>query len=113
MPDQLLTFGSVQVGDEGPVSTHVLTRSDVAQYAGASGDFNPMHVDEQVARDAGLTGVFGHGMLSACLLATAITGWVGIGALRRYNVRFVKQVWPGEELSTRIRVTAKRSDGDS
>jgi acyl dehydratase len=47
-------------------------------------------------------------MLSAGLLATALTNWVGVGNLKRYNVRFVKQAWPGEEFSTTITVTAKR-----
>jgi acyl dehydratase len=51
-------------------------------------------------------------MFSAGLLATAITNWVGVGNLRHYRIRFVKQAWPGEEFSSRIRVTGKRVDGD-
>jgi len=112
MPESPLSYQLVQVGDEAPVLTHTLTRADLAQYAGASGDFNPMHVDEQAAKQAGLKGVFGHGMWSAGVMATAITNWVGIGNMRRYNVRFLKPTWPGEELSTRVRITGKRSDGD-
>ena len=108
---QALTFSGVTVGDEAPVLTHTLTRADLVQYAGASGDFNPMHTDEVAAKEAGMAGVFGHGMLSAGLLATALTNWVGVGSLTRYNVRFVKQAWPGEEFSTRITVTAKRTEG--
>ena len=104
------TFSAVNVGDEAPVLTHTLTRADLVQYAGASGDFNPMHTDEVAAKEAGMQSVFGHGMLSAGLLATALTNWVGIGNLKRYNVRFVKQAWPGEEFSTRITVTAKRTE---
>lgn len=107
-----LTYKSVQVGDEAPVLTHTLTRTDLVQYAGASGDFNPMHTDEVAAKEAGLDSVFGHGMFSAGLLATAITSWVGEGNIQRYNVRFVKQAWPGEEFTTRITVTAKRIEGD-
>ncbi|HMC40751.1 MAG TPA: MaoC/PaaZ C-terminal domain-containing protein [Acidimicrobiales bacterium] len=106
-----VTFGTVDVGDEAPVLTHTLTRADLVQYAGASGDFNPMHTDEPAAKEAGLASVFGHGMFSAGLLATALTNWVGVGNLVRYNVRFVKQTWPGEEFATRIKVTAKREDG--
>jgi acyl dehydratase len=112
MVEPLLTYGLVEVGDEAPVLVHTLTRADLAQYAGASGDFNPMHVDEEAARGAGLSTVFGHGMFCAGLLATAITNWVGIGNLRRYKVHFVKQAWPGEQFSTRIRITAKRNTGD-
>jgi acyl dehydratase len=110
--EQKLTYDEVTVGDEAPVLTHTLTRADLVQYAGASGDFNPMHTDEVAAKEAGLDSVFGHGMFSAGLLATALTNWVGIGTLMRYNVRFVKQAWPGEEFSTRVQVTAKREDGD-
>jgi len=83
-------------------------------YAGASGDFNPMHHDEVKAKAAGLPSVFGHGMFSAGLLGRAITDYVGIGTLRRYRVRFVKQTWPGEVFVTRVTVKAKRKeDGDN
>lgn len=105
-----LTFAAVKVGDQAPVLTHTLTRADLVQYAGASGDFNPMHTDEVAAKEAGMESVFGHGMLSAGLLATALTNWVGIGNLKRYNVRFVKQAWPGEEFVTAITVTGKRTE---
>jgi acyl dehydratase len=90
--------------EEAPVLTHQLTRGDLIEYAGASGDFNPMHTDETVAQEAGLKSVFGHGMLSAGLLATAIENWLGVGSMTRFKVRFVKQTWPGEELSTQISV---------
>jgi acyl dehydratase len=80
-------------------------------YAGASGDFNPMHHDEVKAKAAGLPSVFGHGMFSAGLLAKAITDFVGIGNLRSYKVRFVKQTWPGEVLTSQVVVKAKREDG--
>ena len=82
------------------------------QYAGASGDFNPMHTDEVAAQAAGLPSVFGHGMFTAGILATALTDFVGVGNLASYRVRFTKQTWPGEELSTRIVVTGKRTEGD-
>jgi acyl dehydratase len=93
---------------------HELTRTDLVMYAGASGDFNPMHHDEVKAKAAGLPSVFGHGMFSAGVLGKAITDYVGIGNLRRYKVRFVKQTWPGEEFVTRVVVKAKRKeDGDN
>ena len=107
----MLVFDNVAVGDDAPVLTHTLTRADLVEYAGASGDFNPMHTDEVAAHEAGLKSVFGHGMFSAGLLATAITNWVGIGNLTRYRVRFVKQTWPGEQFTTRITVVAKRAEG--
>ena len=110
MVEQTLYFEDVNEGDEGPVRTHELTRTDLVMYAGASGDFNPMHHDEVKAQAAGLPSVFGHGMFSAGFLATAITDYVGIGALKRYKVRFAKQTWPGEVFSTKVVVTAKRKE---
>lgn len=98
------------MGDSAPVLTHTLTRADLVEYAGASGDFNPMHTDEVAAKEAGMPSVFGHGMFSAGLLATAMTNWAGVGSVVRYKVRFVKQTWPGEEFQTSINVTAKHED---
>jgi acyl dehydratase len=107
---QQLTFEEVNEGDEGPPVAHELTRTDLVVYAGASGDFNPMHHDEVKAKEAGLPSVFGHGMFSAGLLGTAITNYVGIGNLRRYRVRFTRQTWPGEVLTSRVVVTGKRKE---
>ncbi|MCU1463139.1 MAG: MaoC domain protein dehydratase [Acidimicrobiales bacterium] len=109
-----LYFEDVNEGDEGPSISHELTRTDLVMYAGASGDFNPMHTDEVKAKEAGLPSVFGHGMFSAGLLATAITNYVGIGTLKRYKVRFAKQTWPGETFITSVKVTGKRKeDGEN
>ena len=114
MGEQKLFFEDVSEGDAGPEVRHELTRTDLVMYAGASGDFNPMHHDEVKAKAAGLPSVFGHGMFSAGLLGRALTDYVGIGNLRRYKVRFVKQTWPGEEFVTRVVVKAKRKDdGDN
>jgi len=77
------------------------------RYAGASGDFNPMHHDEVQAKDAGLPSVFGHGMFTMGLLGKAVTDYVGVGNLRVYKVRFTKQTWPGETLATKITVKKK------
>lgn len=97
-------FDTLAVGDEGRPLSHTLTRTDLVIYAGASGDFNPMHTDEIAAQAAGLPSVFGHGMFTAGLLATAITDFVGIGTLTGYRVRFTRQTWPGETLTTRVTV---------
>ncbi len=106
-------FEDVNEGDEAPVLTHTLNRTDLVRYAGASGDYNPMHHDEIKAKAAGQPSVFGHGMFSMGLLGTAITNYVGAGTLTRYNVRFARQTWPEEVLSTKIVVTSKRKEGDS
>jgi len=114
MAEQSVYFEDVNEGDEAPVVSHELTRTDLVMYAGASGDFNPMHHDEVKAKEAGLPSVFGHGMFSAGLLAKAVTDYVGIGTLKRYKVRFTKQTWPGETLVSKVVVTAKRKeDGEN
>jgi acyl dehydratase len=101
-------FDDVNEGDEAPVLAHTLTRTDLVRYAGASGDFNPMHHDEIQATKAGQPSVFGHGMFSMGLLGTALTDYVGPGTLTHYQVRFSRQTWPGEELRTKVVVTGKR-----
>ena len=114
MAEEKLFFDDVNEGDEAPAVSHELTRTDLVMYAGASGDFNPMHHDEVKAQEAGLPSVFGHGMFSMGLLGRAITDWVGIGNLKRFKVRFTKQTWPGETLTSKITVTAKRKEnGDN
>jgi acyl dehydratase len=111
MAEQKLFYEDVKEGDDAPVFSHQLTRTDLVMYAGASGDFNPMHTDEVAAKEAGLPGVFGHGMFTAGLLGKALTDYVGVGNLKRYKVRFTKQTWPGETLTTKITVTSKRDEG--
>lgn len=114
MAEVKLNFDEISVGDEAPVWTHTLTRTDLVKYAGASGDFNPMHHDEVKAQAAGQPSVFGHGMFSMGFLASAITDWVGIGNLRQFGVRFVSQSWPDDEFRTSIVVTDKRKeDGEN
>jgi acyl dehydratase len=105
-------FDDVAVGDSAPSRSHTLTRTDLVRYAGASGDYNPMHHDDVQAQAAGLPSVFGHGMFSAGLLASALTDYVGIGRLTRYKVRFSKQTWPDDVLTTTITVTGKRTEDD-
>jgi acyl dehydratase len=111
MGEQKLFFDDVNEGDAAPEFTHELTRTDLVQYAGASGDFNPMHHDEVAAQGAGLPSVFGHGMFTMGLLGKALTDYVGVGNLKRYQVRFTKQTWPGEKLTTKVKV-AKKYDED-
>jgi acyl dehydratase len=110
MAEAGLKYADVNVGDEAPELSHELTRTDLVMYAGASGDFNPMHHDEVAAQQAGLPSVFGHGMFSMGLLGKAITDYVGIGNLTRYKVRFTKQTWPGETLTSKVVVTGKRDE---
>jgi len=109
-PTPVLVWDDIEVGAEAPPVSHQLGRTDLVQYAGASGDFNPMHTDEVAAQAAGLPSVFGHGMFSMGLLGRALTDWAGPGNLTNYRVRFTKQTWPGEVLTTSVVVTAKREE---
>ncbi len=112
MAETTLYFEDVNEGDTAPEVRHELTRTDLVRYAGASGDFNPMHHDDDKATATGLPSVFGHGMFSMGLLGRAITDYVGVGTLKTFKVRFTKQTWPGETLVSTITVTGKRQEGD-
>src|SRR6202035_2707825 len=103
----------VQVGekaearDYGPLTTRMFVR-----YAGASGDFNPMHYDDALARSAGYPSVFAQGMLSAALLASFAVDWLGAENIRRYRVRSREQVWPGDVLTCSGEVTGVEQAAD-
>ncbi|TDB87472.1 dihydroxy-acid dehydratase [Actinomadura sp. KC216] len=75
-----------------------LTRTDFVRYAGAGGDFNPIHHDDAFAKSAGYPSVFGHGLLTAGILSGFACDWLGRRNLRTYGVRYVAQVWPGDTL---------------
>jgi acyl dehydratase len=108
------TFEEVEEGQAlPPFVVEKLTRTDLVRYAGASGDFNPIHHDEEFARAAGNPTVFGHGMLTAGFLAKCLTDAVGVENLRRYKVRFATRVWPGDRITCTGRVTRKyEADGE-
>ena len=91
-----------------------LSRTHFVRYAGASGDFNPMHHDDTIATQVGNPSVFGHGMLTAGLMARVVKDWLGPESIRKINVRFAKQVWPGETLTFKASVTGSspRAPGD-
>jgi len=101
-----VTAADWEVGTTLRGEPRTVTRTDFVRYAGVSGDFNPMHHDEVKAKAAGEPSVFGHGMLSAGLLASAITEAIGLAALRSYRVRFRRPVRPDETLTPVLVVTA-------
>ena len=108
------TFESVSEGQAlPPFVVEKLTRTDLVRYAGASGDFNPIHHDEEFAKLAGNPTVFGHGMLTAGFVAKCLTDAVGAENLRRYKVRFATRVWPGDTITCAGRVVRKyEADGE-
>jgi acyl dehydratase len=104
-------FEDVQEGQAiPPFVVDGLTRTDLVRYAGASGDFNPIHHDEGFAKMAGNPTVFGHGMLTAGFVAKCLTDFVGPENLRRYKVRFATRVWPGDTITCTGKVTRKYTD---
>jgi acyl dehydratase len=104
-------WDEVREGEElPPFVVENLTRSDLVRYAGASGDFNPIHHDEEFARMAGNPTVFGHGMLTAGFVGRCVTDFVGVENLRRYKVRFATRVWPGDTITCRGKVTRRYED---
>ena len=83
----------------GPTVFGPIERTDIVRYAGASGDFNPIHTDEGYARRSGAPTVFAMGMLPAGYLAHALSDWFGgPHRLRRFKVRFTTRIWPGDEV---------------
>ena len=88
-----------------------LSRTQIVQYAGASGDYNPLHTDEIfTTKVAGYPSVFAHGMLTMGMTGRMVTNYVGDGRLTKYGVRFTNQVWPGDTLSSTATVE-EVSDG--
>lgn len=107
-----LRASQLKVGDaREEVVIENLSRTQLVMYAGASGDYNPVHTDEVFAtKVAGYPTVFAHGMLSMGATGRMLTNWVGDGRLTKYGVRFVAQVWPGDSLTARAVVDAIRSE---
>jgi acyl dehydratase len=96
------------VADELPVQTFRITRADLVRYAGASGDFNPIHWNDRTAVKVGLPGVIAHGMFTMALVGRAVTAWAGApDAVVEYGVRFTRPVVvPDDDEGTEIAVSA-------
>jgi acyl dehydratase len=103
-----LSASQLKIGDShGETVVENLTRTQIVQYAGASGDYNPIHTDEiYTTRAAGYPSVFAHGMLTMGLTGKMLTNYVGDGRLTKFGVRFTNQVWPGDTLVATATVTA-------
>ena len=88
-----------------------LSRTQIVQYAGASGDYNPLHSDKvYTTQVAGYPSVFAHGMLTMGLTGKMLTNYVGDGTLTKFGVRFTNQVWPGDTLDATATVEAIRDE---
>lgn len=90
-----------------------LTRTQIVMYAGASGDFSPIHTDEVYATEvAGYRSTFAHGMLTMALTGRMLTTWLGAGSLRKFGGRFLNQVWPGDSLTGTAEIIDVRTVDD-
>lgn len=107
-----LEFDRVKVGDEvPPFVVRGVSRPDFVRYAGAAGDFVPLHYDQTFVESAGIPTVFAQGMFTAGLLSKCLTDWAGVGQVRRFRVRFATRVWPGDTVTCRGKVTARTERG--
>lgn len=97
-----LSMSNLNVGDTyTECLVEDLKRTQIVQYAGTSGDYNPLHTDEVFTTEvAGYPSVFAHGMLTMGMTGRMLTNYVGDGRLTKYGVRFTNQVWPGDTLNS-------------
>ena len=101
-------WDQIEAGSEPPPRTFgPLSRTDIVRYQGASGDFQPIHHDEPFAKAAGYDAPLVVGMLTAGLMNTWATDWLGPENVRRSRCRFKEQVWPGDVLVCSGKVTQK------
>ncbi|WP_158844962.1 MaoC family dehydratase [Saccharothrix deserti] len=105
----MIRASEVSVGDELPPLSLRITRADLVRYAGASGDFNPIHWSERFAHEVGLPGVIAHGMLTMGMAGRIVTEWAGDpGAVVEYGVRFGRPVpVPDDDEGALVEVTGK------
>lgn len=112
----MLSAKKLQKGGEyREVVVENLTRTQIVQYAGASGDYNPIHTDEVFSTQvAGYPAVFAPGMLTMGLTGKMLTNYVGVEQMRSFGVRFTRQVWPGDDLtSTAVITDIAEEDGET
>ncbi|CAL9500485.1 hypothetical protein SUDANB171_03415 [Streptomyces sp. enrichment culture] len=104
-----IAYADVEVGTELPARTFPVTRADLVRYAGASGDFNPIHWNERFAKEVGLPDVIAHGMFTMAEAARVVTDWAGDpAAVVEYGVRFTNPVVvPNDDTGAEIEVSAK------
>lgn len=101
----------LRVGDDlPPLTKPMVDRVQIARYAAASGDFNRLHLDEPFAHSVGFPGMFAPGMLAMGFIGQLLTAWLRRGHVRKLSARFVKIVWPGDELTCRGRIGELRRE---
>ena len=112
--NRYIDFHQWEVGQSLPaLEKDPLTKTQLVRYAGASGDFNPLHTDDSTAQKAGMKGVIAQGPLVMGFVGQAITQWVPKHQLKRFNVRFMGIAFPGDRITVRATVTEKKYEGDT
>ena len=108
----MIEVNNIKVGDTfEEVIVDNLTRTQIVQYAGVSGDYNPLHTDEIFTTQvAGYPTVFAHGMLTMGMTGKMLTNYVGDASLKKFGVRFTNQVWPGDTLTSKATVMSIREE---
>lgn len=105
-------WSELRVGDDlPPLTKPPIDRVQIARYAASSGDFNRLHLDEPYAHSVGFPGLFAPGMLPMAFVGQLLTSWLRRGHVRKLSARFVKIVWPGDELTCRGRIAELRKEG--
>jgi acyl dehydratase len=114
-PEKPLRKSRIEIGDRfDDVLVQRLSRTQIAQYAGVSGDFSPQHVDEHYnTHVAGYPSVFAHGMLTMGMAGRVVTDFIGDGRLRKFGFQFRQQVWPGDSLFAAVAVTGVTNEAVS
>lgn len=105
-------WSELRVGDDlPPLTKPAIDRVQIVRYAASSGDFNRLHVDEPYAHAVGFPGLFAPGMLAMAFVGQLLTSWLRRGHVRKLGARFIKIVWPGDELTCHGRIAELRRDG--
>jgi acyl dehydratase len=105
-------FEDVKENEEIPSFEITVNRTHIVRYAGAGGDFNPLHHDEEFAKSVGFPSVFAMGLMHGGMLSRLLTDWAGDGRTKRYKIRFAAIVLPGDTLTFKGKVVKKYKEGD-
>lgn len=105
-------WSELRVGDDlPPLTKPAVDRVQIVRYAASAGDFNRLHLDEPYSHQLGFPGLFSPGMLPMAFIGQLLTAWLRRGHVRKLSARFVKIVWPGDELTCRGRIAELRREG--
>src|SRR6266446_3532014 len=104
-------WSELRVGDDlPPLTKPAIDRVQIVRYAASSGDFNRLHLDEPYAHAVGFPGLFAPGMLAMAFVGQLLSAWLRRGHVRKLSARFIKIVWPNDELTCRGRIAELRKD---